>query len=86
MVTIDKMKPKLISVTVFDGISCHYPWFIVKITDGTTVKDLCKAVLSLEYDGMIGLPEIPGSRNPLTNENFDVHINTKIKYPPSSIF
>jgi hypothetical protein len=41
MVTIDKMEPKLISVTVFDGISCHYPWFIVKITDGTTVKNLC---------------------------------------------
>jgi len=40
MVTIDKIEPKLISVTVFDGISCHYPWFIVKITDGTTVKDL----------------------------------------------
>ena len=39
MVTIDKMESKLISVTAFDGISCHYPWFIVKIMDGTTLKD-----------------------------------------------
>ena len=39
MVTINKIEPKLISVTVFDGISCHYPWFIVKITDGITLKD-----------------------------------------------
>ena len=75
MVTIDKMEPKLISVTVFDGILCHYPWFIVKITDETTVKDLCKAVLSGEYDGMIGLPKIPGNRNLLTNENFDVRVS-----------
>ena len=60
-------------------------WLIVKKMDGTTVKDLCKAVLSREYDGMLGLPEIPGNRNPLTNENFDVRVSAKIKYPPSLI-
>ena len=48
MVTIDKMEPKLISVTVFDGISCHYPWFIVKITDGTTIKDM--SVIGIKQD------------------------------------
>ena len=68
------MESKLISVTVFDKVKCYYPWFILKVTDGTTVKDLCKGIFTREYDGLADFQEIPESRNPVHNDKLDARV------------